>query len=175
MIEKRIRVYPDPVLRAAAQQVEQIGPYIDTLIKQMFDIMKEEGGVGLAAVQIGVLKRVVVVSLEEKGFERLALVNPEIQSFSASTIEMEEGCLSLPGVNAVVERPSQVVVKARSRSGRLMEITASGLLARVLQHEIDHLNGVLFIQRLHQDEKQKIAEKTRALERQYASVRSTKS
>lgn len=151
-----IRIYPDPVLRKVSDPAQEVDDNIRALIKDMFRIMDEAGGIGLAAPQIGVPKRIITVSLNEKNFERLALIDPVIEHSSEATDVMEEGCLSIPGVNAVVERPSKVVVRGVARSGRLVEISASNLLARVLQHEIDHLNGVLFIDRLGMQEKKRV-------------------
>jgi peptide deformylase len=156
MAAGRIRVFPDPELRRISEEVTEPDESVQALVRDMFHVMQEEGGIGLAAPQVGVLRRVIVVSVEEKGFERLALINPVIVSSSPETVVLEEGCLSLPGVRADVERPSRVVVRGITRSGRLVEIAAADLLARVLQHEIDHLNGVLFIDRLKPEERQKV-------------------
>jgi peptide deformylase len=155
MAVERVRVFPDPELRRVSEEVILPDESVRALVGDMFRIMGEEGGIGLAAPQVGVSKRVIVVSVEEKGFERLALINPVIVFSSRETVVFEEGCLSIPGVRADVERPSRVVVRGITRSGRLVEIDAADLLARVLQHEIDHLNGVLFIDRLKPEERQK--------------------
>ena len=149
-------MYPDPGLRLVSEEVDRPDEHIQALIRDMFEVMGEESGIGLAAPQLGVSKRVIVVSVQEKGFERMALINPVVVSSSKDTALFEEGCLSIPGVRADVERPSRVVVRATTRSGRFVEITAADLLARVLQHEIDHLNGVLFIDRLKPEERQKV-------------------
>jgi peptide deformylase len=163
-----IRIYPDPFLRKNALQVDGIDDSIRTLIKDMFIIMEEAGGIGLAAPQVGVSKRVITVSINEKKFNRLALVNPVIEYSAEEKELMEEGCLSIPGINADVRRPSRVVVKGITRSGRMVEITAEHLLARVLQHEIDHLNGVLFIDRVSSQERSRIQEDLQALQKQPA-------
>ncbi len=166
----RIVKYPDPFLRLRASDVASVDEEISALITNMLDIMKEERGIGLAAPQIGVSKRVIVVSIEEKGFGRLALINPVIEYLSEKTDVMEEGCLSIPGVNADVMRPVDAVVRGMTKSGRMIEIEAHELLARVLQHETDHLNGVLFVDRLAQNEKKRVASELRGLENQYASL-----
>jgi len=163
-----IRIYPDPFLRKNALQVDGIDDSIRALIKDMFIIMEEAGGIGLAAPQVGVSKRVIAVSINEKNFNRLALVNPVIEYSSDEKELIEEGCLSIPGINADVGRPSRVVVKGITRSGRMVEITAEHLLARVLQHEIDHLNGVLFIDRVSSQERSRIQEDLQALQKQPA-------
>jgi len=156
MNELMIRIYPDPVLRKVSEEIREINEDVKQLIRDMFDIMKKEGGIGLAAPQVGISKRIIVISLDEKGLESLALINPTIEYLSEESIKFEEGCLSIPGIRADVVRSSKTVVKALSRSGRKVEIEADGLLARALQHEIDHLNGILFIDRLQPKEMKKI-------------------
>jgi peptide deformylase len=167
-----IRVYPDPVLRKVSEKVKRADESTDALIKDMFQIMEEAGGIGLAAPQIGVLKRIIAVSLKEKNFSRLALIDPVIECSSEETDYMEEGCLSIPGVNADVRRPLEVIVRGITRSGREVEITARNLLARVLQHEIDHLNGILFIDRLDDNEKKLIEKDLDDLCRNYSAITS---
>jgi len=154
----QVKIYPDPVLRRVADRVENINDSIKKLIATMFEVMKLEGGIGLAAPQIGVSKRVIVISVDEKGFERFALINPIIEFFSDRKSTMEEGCLSVPGIRADVKRPSKIVVSGVGRSGRQISLEAGGLLARVIQHEVDHLNGVLFIDRISEKEKKRISE-----------------
>jgi len=154
---RKIRIYPDPVLRKVAEEVENINNGIKDIISTMFEVMKEEGGIGLAAPQIGVSHRIIVVSIDEKGFERLALINPVIEYFLDRKSTMEEGCLSVPGIRADVKRSSSIVVNGLGRSGRQINIETEGLLARVIQHEVDHLNGVLFIDRLSEKVKRKVS------------------
>jgi peptide deformylase len=151
-----LKTYPNPILRKVSEEVGGVDDATLDLIRDMFRIMDEAGGIGLAAPQIGISKRIIVVSLDEKHFERLALVDPIIEHVSEDTGVMEEGCLSIPGVNAEVTRSSKVVVRGITRSGRMVEITAANLFARVLQHEIDHLNGVLFIDRLSEQERKRV-------------------
>jgi len=155
MALREVKKYPDPILRKKAALVEEIDDGVHAIIQDMFDTMEDEFGVGLAAPQIGISRRIITVSINEKGFEHLALVNPVIVRASGETVVSEEGCLSIPRINADVERPRKVVVHGTTRNGRAVEIDASGLLARVLQHEIDHLNGVLFIDRLSEKEKKR--------------------
>ncbi len=157
MIDKKIRIYPDPVLRKVAEEVDTVDGYIKDLISAMFEVMIDENGIGLAAPQIGIDKRVIVVSIDEKGFNRFALINPVIEFFSDKLSSMEEGCLSIPGIRADVKRPNKIVVSGISKSGRKISIEAGGLLARVIQHEVDHLNGVLFIDKLENKERKKIS------------------
>jgi peptide deformylase len=165
-----IKIYPDPVLRKISDVVHEINESTRALIKDMFEIMEEEGGIGLAAPQVGISKRIIVLSLKEKNFEKMALVNPVIVSSSKETAFMEEGCLSIPGINADVQRSTKLIARGLTRSGRIVEITASNLLTRVLLHEIDHLNGVLFIDRLNDKEKKKVEDDLQALYQQYSTV-----
>jgi peptide deformylase len=114
----------------------------------MFEVMYQEKGVGLAAPQIDLNKRIIVVDANDEKKNKIALINPEIVSFSDTVAPYEEGCLSLPGLNADVIRPTEIVVKGVSPAGDIVEYEATGLFARILQHEIDHLDGILFIDRI---------------------------
>jgi peptide deformylase len=136
-----IRVLGDPILRQETKPVAQISSEHLALIDDMFETMHRAQGIGLAAPQV---ERIAVVDVEG-GKQPLALINPQVVSSSSRQEKSEEGCLSIPDVFGDVERPESVVVRALDRDGRGIEITASGLLARCLQHEIDHLNGKLFI------------------------------
>ena len=131
----------DPVLREKAKQVPKITPNIIKLLENMADTMYEAKGVGLAAPQVGVSKRVAVVDVGDGLFE---LINPEI-IFREGCESDEEGCLSIPGFIGNVERATRVVVKALDREGQEVRHEGRGLLARAFQHELDHLEGVLFI------------------------------
>jgi peptide deformylase len=170
MAVRTVKKFPDPVLRRKAENIQDIDEGVLSLIEDMFETMEEEIGVGLAAPQIGISKRVIVVSVDEKGFERFALINPVIIQSSEELMASEEGCLSVPGINADVTRPRKVVVQGTTRNGRAVEITASGMLARVLQHEIDHLNGVLFIDRLDEKDKKKVQRELDDMKRQFAAT-----
>jgi peptide deformylase len=139
-----IRMFGDPVLKTRASPVESFDGSLFHLAEEMLATMHEHGGVGLAANQIGRLKRILVAAIEE---EKFVLVNPVIEE-SAVTAEKElEGCLSIPGIQVEVERPTAVTVSGQDTSGTPLKIEATGLLARVLQHEIDHLDGVLILDR----------------------------
>lgn len=173
MAKRTIKRYPDPFLRKRSEEVNEIDDSLQELISDMFSAMEEERGIGLAAPQVGVAKRVIVISVEDRKFSRLALINPVIVHLSGETDMMEEGCLSLPGVNADVERSIEAVVRGTTKNGRLVEISAKGLLARALQHEIDHLDGILFIDRLNPKERKSIAKELEELDRQYASLTSS--
>jgi len=170
MVLRKIKKYPDPILRKIAEDVTDIDEGIHAVIEDMFETMEEEAGIGLAAPQIGISKRIIVVSIKEKGFEHLALINPVITSSSKELTTSEEGCLSVPGINADVSRPEKATVQSTTKNGRVVEITASGLLARVLQHEIDHLSGVLFIDRLSQKERNRINSELDDMQRKFTAM-----
>jgi peptide deformylase len=148
MALRPLRYMGDPVLREKAAPVDEITDELRRLIADMFDTMYAEEGVGLAAPQVGISARVIVVDPHEDGVEPFALINPEIVAFSEETERGEEGCLSIPGLKEVVERPAEVRVEALDREGRTVAIEAHGLLARILQHEVDHLDGILFLDRV---------------------------
>lgn len=144
-----ILIYPDPVLRQKAAHIENIDDNIQRLIDDMIETMREAPGVGLAANQVGRPVRLVVLDVErrEPGTGLIVLINPELVSATGRT-KSEEGCLSIPGYFAGVIRHQQVVVRGMDREGKQIEITADGLLSIALQHEMDHLEGKLFIDRI---------------------------
>jgi len=145
-----IRTLPDSVLRTKAKRVRFIDNSIRKLIDDMIDTMHQANGVGLAANQVGVPLRVVVVQMPEQ--EVLVLINPEMVRRSEEQ-EMEEGCLSVPGYKGQLKRSVAVVVKGLNRQGKEIRIKGDGLLAHVLQHELDHLNGTLYLDRLESNDK----------------------
>ena len=140
-----IKEYGEPVLREKALLLKEITPEILNLIKDMAETMYADSGVGLAAPQVGVSKRIILVDGEEDGL--IVLINPMIIKSEGEVVE-EEGCSSLPGIYSQVKRSSKVKVKALNENGDTIEITKEGLTARALQHEIDHLNGILFIDKI---------------------------
>lgn len=144
MATKDIVIYPDPVLRKKSEPVEKINHDIEQLIEDMTETMYASRGIGLAAIQIGVLKRVILVNVGEG---LVVLVNPEILEAEGET-RMEEGCLCLPGVMVEVKRSEKINVRGLNRNGEEIDVQADGLLARALQHEIDHLEGVLIIDKI---------------------------
>lgn len=148
-MQRPILIYPDPFLQKKAGPVSLVNDRIRELVRDMFETMRAASGIGLAAPQIGVGKRVIVVDVSpvEKDIAPLALVNPRIVE-SRGQVVATEGCLSIPGVEGEVPRGEVVLVKALDDQGRPVQIAARGLLARALQHEIDHLDGVLFIDRI---------------------------
>lgn len=152
MALRQIRTYPDPVLRNKTTRVTRIDNGIDQLIEDLVQTMHAAPGVGLAANQIGVPLQVAVIDLstrEEKAQQHplLVIINPEFISMEGSVVE-EEGCLSIPDYAEKIKRAARVRVRAQDRTGKHFELEAEGLLAKALQHEIDHLNGLLFIDKL---------------------------
>lgn len=152
---REIVTLPDPVLRRKARKVSDFGPELQKLVDDMVDTMREAPGVGLAAPQVNVPLRVIVVEFgneedEEVPPKLFMVVNPEIIRKSQDTLMGVEGCLSIPGVVGEVERSSAVTVKGVNRQGKPIRIKASGWLARIFQHEVDHLDGVLFVDRAEQ-------------------------
>jgi peptide deformylase len=139
-----IRTFGDPVLKTRAAPVETFDDSLERLTEDMLATMRENDGVGLAANQVGRLKRVLVASVEDDDY---VIVNPVISERSEGTERGQEGCLSIPGINVEVDRPTSVTVTGQDASGRPLRIEAEDMLARVLQHEVDHLDGVLILDR----------------------------
>lgn len=150
--------FPDERLRTVAKPVEKIDAEIQQLVADMLDTMYDENGIGLAATQVDVHKRVVVIDVSEDRNEPLVFINPEITVRSGET-SYEEGCLSVPQSYAKVERAAEVTVKAQDKNGDWFEIHADGLLAICLQHELDHLLGKLFIDYLSPLKRDRIRKK----------------
>lgn len=151
MAIREIRILGDPVLRQPADEVAEVDGEVEALVRDMLETMYHASGIGLAAPQVGISKRVLVIDLgdaDEDGAGAFALVNPRVVDASRRTDRGSEGCLSIPGMEDVVERPETVTVEALDPRGRPVVMTASGLLARAVQHEIDHLDGILFFDRL---------------------------
>lgn len=148
-----IRRFPDPVLKEKCRPVETIDDGLRKLIKNMADTMYDAPGIGLAANQVGVLKCLIVIDVDD---ELMVFINPEITWASEETEESEEGCLSVGAdINVLVTRPVKIKVKALNENGDPIELEADGLLARALQHEIDHINGVIILDRTTPEEKRK--------------------
>ena len=167
MAVRRIVLMGDPVLRTRAEPVESFDDELRALVEDMFETMYHAEGVGLAAPQIGISRRIMVVDVrdderEERG--RFALVNPEIVAVSRETDRASEGCLSIPGLEEVVERPWAVEVRGYDPHGLEVVIEADDLLARALQHEIDHLDGVLFPDRVSALKRRMLLKKWRKLQ-----------
>ena len=158
---KKILIEPDPVLRQKCEPLEKVDIHIKKLMDDMLETMYAAPGIGLAAIQVGILKRLVVIDIskEEEKRQPIFLVNPEIINKSKETSVYEEGCLSLPGQFAEIERPAECTLKYIDYSGKEKELKAEGLLATCIQHEVDHLNGILFIDYLSKLKKDMIIKK----------------
>ena len=158
---RKIVIEPDPILRKKSDSLEKVDDEIRKLLDDMLETMYAAPGIGLAAVQVGILKRIIVIDIskDEEKKTPLFLVNPEIISRSKKTSVYEEGCLSLPGHFAEIERPAECQVKFIDYDGKEKELVADGLLATCIQHEVDHLNGVLFIDYLSKLKKDMIVKK----------------
>jgi peptide deformylase len=154
----QILEFPDPRLRNRAQPVSQVDAALRTLIDDMFETMYGAPGIGLAATQVNVAKRVLVIDLSEQHDQPLALINPEILE-RAGVEETEEGCLSVPGYFDKVTRAETIRVRALDRDGKQIEFDADGLLAVCIQHEIDHLDGKLFVDYLSELKRTRIRKK----------------
>jgi peptide deformylase len=164
---RHIRTYGDPVLRTPARPVERFDDALRAEIERMGRLMHDALGIGLAAPQVGVSHRLFVYRVEPDG-ELQAVVNPEIEWSSRETETLEEGCLSLPGVHVDVERPLHVRVRAQDAYGEPIVIEASGMEARVIQHETDHLDGVLILDRTSRDQRKAAIRALREAERSAA-------
>jgi peptide deformylase len=161
MALREILILPDKRLRLVSEPVKTIDREIKTLVADMFETMYEAPGIGLAAIQVGVPRRVVTMDLAKKVDEKepRVFINPEILWKSEEKAIYEEGCLSIPEFYEEVERPAQVRVKYLDLEGREQELEANGLLATCLQHEIDHLNGVLFIDYISRLKRERVVKK----------------
>ncbi|MDB4940148.1 MAG: def [Candidatus Doudnabacteria bacterium] len=141
--------YPNKILRKKTRQVSfPLSPTVKKLIKDMGDTVKKAEGIGLAAPQVGHDLAIIVVDLETMGVPPFVLINPEVVKFSKKKTDMEEGCLSIPKVFGIVPRPEDIVFKGYNILGKEITAAADGMLAKVLQHEIDHINGILIIDKI---------------------------
>ena len=161
MTQRKIIIEPDAVLRKKSDILEKVDNELKMLMDDMLETMYAAPGIGLAAVQIGVLKRLIVIDISKEREKKnpLFLINPEIVFKSKNTSIYEEGCLSLPGYFAEIERPAECQIKYLDYDGKKREMKANGLLATCIQHEVDHLNGVLFIDYLSKLKKDMIVKK----------------
>jgi len=161
MAIREIIKLPDKRLRLVSEPVKQIDAGIRKLVDDMFETMYKAPGIGLAAIQVGVAKRVITLDLSKKedDHEPRVFINPEILWQSEARAKFEEGCLSIPDYYEEVERPAEVKVKYLDLAGKKREIDAKGLLATCLQHEIDHINGVLFIDHLSKLKRDRVIKK----------------
>ncbi|MBA7566806.1 Peptide deformylase [subsurface metagenome] len=157
MAVKKIRKIGDPVLREKSRSVEKIDSKLLKLVKDMIDTLNNEGGVGLAAPQIGITRRVIIVNFDDK---IQTFINPVIEVLDNKKIESDEGCMSVYSINGFcVKRFPRVKVKAKDPEGNDITLVAEDLLARIFQHEIDHLNGILYIDHLDRKSKRELLSK----------------
>ena len=161
MAQRKIIIEPDTILRKKSETLEKVDNELRGLMDDMLETMYAAPGIGLAAVQVGILKRLIVIDISKDKEKKnpLFLINPEIVSKSNKTTIYEEGCLSLPGYFAEIERPAECKIEYLDYDGKKSEMNASGLLATCIQHEVDHLNGVLFIDYLSKLKKDMIIKK----------------
>jgi len=151
--------FPDPRLRTLAEPVEVVDDSIRELIDNMFETMYAAPGVGLAATQVNVHKRIVVIDVSEDQSQPLVFINPEVTVLGEEEAPYDEGCLSVPGFYESVDRPTEVRVNALDRDGQPFTLVPDGLLAVCIQHELDHLNGKLFVDYLSSVKRQRIRKK----------------
>jgi peptide deformylase len=137
--------FPDPRLRTVAKPVETFDDALRETVKDMFETMYDAPGIGLAATQVNVHRRIVVIDVSEDQNEPLVLINPTFEVIDEELERMQEGCLSVPGFYEDVERPNRIILKAQNEHGEAYELEVDGLLAVCVQHELDHLNGKLFV------------------------------
>ena len=168
MALRDILIAPHPKLKTKAEPVATVDDGVRRLLDDMFETMYAAPGIGLAAPQVGVMQRVVVIDVADKESppQPLALVNPEIVARGEDKVVAEEGCLSLPEIYADVERHARVFVRFTDRDGELREMDADGLLARCLQHELDHVDGVLFVDHLSALKRKMLMRKLAKLQRE---------
>ena len=158
--------FPDKRLRKIAVPVKKVDNEIKNIIEQMFLTMYEEKGIGLAATQVNIHKRIIVIDVSENKDKKIFLINPEIISLSDDIDSMEEGCLSVPGFYENVSRPKTVKVSSLDYDGKQIEIEANGLLSTCIQHEIDHLNGRLFVDHISSLKRSRIEKKITKLKKE---------
>ena len=172
MSQRKILIEPDPILRKKSEILEKVDDELRKLLDEMLETMYSAPGIGLAAVQVGILKRLIVIDISKEKEKKnpLFLINPEIISKSERTSTYEEGCLSLPGYFAEIERPSECHIKYIDYEGKKKEIKASGLLSTCIQHEVDHLNGILFIDYLSKLKKDMIIKKLAKHKKEFSKI-----
>ena len=165
---REILEYPDPRLRTIAKPVEEVTDDIRTLIDDMFETMYDARGIGLAATQVDVHKQIIVMDLSEDKTEPRVFINPKVEVLDGELEAMQEGCLSVPGFYEDVKRIEHCRIRALDRDGQPFELEARGLLAVCIQHEMDHLNGKLFVDYLSQLKRNRIRKKLEKLHKQSA-------
>ena len=159
MAIRQILEFPDPRLRKVASPVTVFDEKLEVLIEDMFETMYEAQGIGLAATQINVHERLLVIDISEEKDDPLVFINPSFEIIEPELSEYDEGCLSVPGFYETVSRPSRIKVTAQDKTGEQFELEAEGLLATCIQHEIDHLEGKLFVDYISNLKRQRIRQK----------------
>jgi len=160
--------FPDPRLRTVAKPVENVDQRVRTLIDDMFETMYDAPGIGLAATQVDVHEQVIVMDISEDNSQPLVFINPSVEILGSDQQDYQEGCLSVPGFYEKVSRPAQVRVRALDKEGKPFTLEPDGLLAVCIQHEMDHLNGKLFVDYLSGLKRQRIKSKLEKLHRKQA-------
>ena len=168
MAKLEILEFPDPRLRKVAEPVTEVTDEHRTLIEDMFETMYEAPGIGLAATQVNVHERIVVIDISEDRSEALVMINPEVEVLDPEIHKYDEGCLSVPGFYETVQRPRRIRLKALDRNGEAYALEAEGLLAVCIQHEIDHLDGKLFVDYISPLKRNRIRSKLEKAHRQKA-------
>lgn len=158
--------FPDPRLRTQAKPVDEVNDAVRAIIDDMFETMYDASGIGLAATQVNIHKQIVVMDLSEEKNDPLVFINPEVIVNADDTLPYDEGCLSVPGFYETVDRPSNILVKALDKNGEPFELEPDGLLAVCIQHELDHLNGKLFVDHISPIKRQRIRKKLEKIQRQ---------
>ena len=172
MSKKKIIIEPDPLLRKKSTEIEKVDNDLRKLMDDMLETMYSAPGIGLAAVQVGILKRLIVIDISKDKEKKnpIFLVNPEITFKSNNTSTYEEGCLSLPGHFAEVERPAQCHLNFIDYNGKKQNLKTEGLLATCVQHEIDHLDGILFIDYLSKLKRDMIIKKLKKSKKEFNKI-----
>jgi len=170
MAKLDILEFPDSRLRTIARPVKQVDDALRQVIDDMFETMYEAPGIGLAATQVNVHKQLIVIDISDDNSAPLVFINPQLDVLDDDLEEYDEGCLSVPGFYETVSRPRQVKVRALDRNGEAFEMVADGLLATCIQHEMDHLNGKLFVDYLSTIKRQRIRSKLEKAHKQAATA-----
>ena len=172
MSKRKIIIEPDPILREKSSPLEKVDNELRKLMDDMLETMYSAPGIGLAAVQVGILKRLIVIDISKEDEKKnpIFFVNPEIIYQSDKTSTYEEGCLSLPGFYAEVERPTECHINYLDYNGKRKKLEADGLLATCIQHEVDHLNGVLFIDHISKLKRDMIIKKLRKTKKELKKI-----
>lgn len=168
MAQLEVLEFPDPRLRTKAQSVAEVSDRVRQIVENMFETMYECNGIGLAATQVNIHQRIIVIDVSEEKNERHVFINPEITILDATPESYDEGCLSIPGFYEPVERPAKVKVEALDQHGNPFTIEPEGLLAVCIQHEIDHLDGKLFVDYISPMKRNRIRKKLEKQHREQA-------